>query len=108
MTDFSQEINWGFQGPYLAAMIQILNAIGALCLVYAYRYGKAIVVSPLTNAIAPVITIIISLIIYSVVPHTVTLIGMIVAITAVFLLAIVEERDRKSTRLNSSHVAISY
>ncbi|GAH81997.1 unnamed protein product [marine sediment metagenome] len=22
MTDFSQEINWGFRGPYLAAMIQ--------------------------------------------------------------------------------------
>lgn len=100
MTDFSQEINWGFQGPYLAALIQILNAIGALCLVYAYRYGKAIVVSPLTNAIAPVITIIISLIIYSVVPHTVTLIGMIVAITAVFLLAIVEESTEKAEELN--------
>lgn len=91
MTDFSQEINWGFKGPYLAFLIQILNSIGALCLVFAYRYGKAIVVSPLTNAIAPVITIIISLVLYSVFPHTVTLIGMIVAIVATFLLAIVEE-----------------
>lgn len=100
MTDFSQEINWGFEGPYLAALIQILNAIGALCLVYAYRYGKAIVVSPLTNAIAPVITITISLIIYSVVPHTVTLIGMIVAISAVFLLAIVEESTEKADEID--------
>jgi len=25
MTDFSQEINWSFNGPYLAAIIQILN-----------------------------------------------------------------------------------
>lgn len=91
MTDFSQEINWGFKGPYLAFLIQILNSIGALCLVFAYRYGKAIVVSPLTNAIAPVITIIISLVLYSVFPHTVTLVGMIVAIVATFLLAIVEE-----------------
>ncbi|CAN5338075.1 DMT family transporter [soil metagenome] len=91
MTDFSQEINWGFKGPYLAFLIQILNSIGALCLVFAYRYGKAIVVSPLTNAIAPVITIVISLVLYSVFPHTVTLIGMIVAIIATFLLAIVEE-----------------
>jgi drug/metabolite transporter (DMT)-like permease len=96
MTDFSQDINWGFQGPYLAAMIQILNAVGALCIVYAYRYGKAIVVSPLTNAIAPVITIVISLLLYAVFPHTVTLIGMIVAITATFLLAIVEESTEKA------------
>jgi len=30
LTDFSTDINWGFKGPYLAAMIQILNSIGAL------------------------------------------------------------------------------
>jgi drug/metabolite transporter (DMT)-like permease len=95
MTDFSQDINWGFRGPWLAAMIQILNSIGALCLVFAYRYGKAIVVSPLTNAIAPVITIIISLTLYAVFPHIITLVGMIVAITAAFLLAIVEESNEK-------------
>jgi drug/metabolite transporter (DMT)-like permease len=95
MTDFSQNINWGFRGPWLAAMIQILNSIGALCLVFAYRYGKAIVVSPLTNAIAPVITIIISLILYAVFPHIITLIGMIAAITAAFLLAVVEESNEK-------------
>lgn len=102
MTDFSQEINWGFRGPYLAAMIQILNAIGALCLVYAYRYGKAIVVSPLTNAVAPVITIILSLILYAVLPHTITLIGMILAITSTFLLAIVEESTEKVEEIEMS------
>ena len=37
-------------------MIQILNAVGALTLVYAFRYGKAIVVSPLINAGAPLLT----------------------------------------------------
>lgn len=95
MTDFSQDINWGFKGPYLAALIQVLNSIGALCLVFAYRYGKAIVVSPLTNAVAPVITIVISLLLYAVFPHTVTLIGMIIAIVATFLLAIVEESTEK-------------
>lgn len=99
MTDFSRDINWGFHGPYLAAMIQILNALGALCLVYAYRYGKAIVVSPLTNAIAPVITIIISLTLYAVFPHTVTLAGMVLAICATFLLAIVEESNEKVEEL---------
>ncbi|MEX0646480.1 MAG: EamA family transporter [Balneolaceae bacterium] len=99
MTDFSQDINWGFKGPYLAALIQILNSVGALCLVYAYRFGKAIVVSPLTNAVAPVITIIISLTLYAVFPHTVTLIGMIIAIIATFLLAVVEESNEKAEEI---------
>ena len=40
----------------------MLNAIGALTLVYAFRYGKAIVVAPLTNAGAPLVTAVISLI----------------------------------------------
>jgi drug/metabolite transporter (DMT)-like permease len=87
MTDFRQQINWGFKGPYLAAGIQILNSIGALFIVYAFRYGKAIIVSPLTNAGAPVITIIISLLIYGVFPHMVILIGMLLALAAIFLLA---------------------
>lgn len=92
MTDFTQPINWGFKGPYLAAMIQILNSIGALCLVYAFRYGKAIIVSPLTNAGAPVLTIIISLIIYQVIPHDITISGMVVAVIAAFLMAIEPEK----------------
>lgn len=86
MTDFSKNINWGFKGPWLAAIIQIANAIGALMLVYALRYGKAIIVVPMT-ALAPVITIIISLIIYSVVPHWIVLGGMLLAVIAIYLLA---------------------
>lgn len=87
MTDMSQPINWGFKGPYLAAIIQILNAIGALMLVYAIRFGKVIIVAPLTNAVAPIITIILSLIIYAVVPNPVIIIGMIIAMIAVYLIA---------------------
>ena len=56
MTDFSQPINYGLDGPGLAAVIQLLNAIGALTLVFAFRYGKAIIVSPLVNAGAPLLT----------------------------------------------------
>jgi len=40
MTDFSHSVNWGWDGPWLAAGIQMLNAVGALLLVYAFRYGK--------------------------------------------------------------------
>jgi len=95
MTDFDQAINWGFKGPYLTALIQILNAIGALAIVYAFRYGKAMIVSPLTNAVAPVITIIISLILYQVIPHWIIVAGMIFAVSSIFLLA-VEDSDAAS------------
>ena len=91
MTDFSAEINWGMDGPLLAAGIQILNAVGALCLVYTFRYGKAIIVSPLTNAVAPVITVLLSLTIYSVVPGPVTIVGIACAVFAAFLFALEEE-----------------
>lgn len=87
MTDFSRDINWGLSGPYLATVIQLLNAVGALFLVYAFRYGKAIIVSPMTNAGAPMITIILSLIIYATIPHTVIIVGMLLAILAIFLMA---------------------
>jgi drug/metabolite transporter (DMT)-like permease len=86
MTDFSSAINWGFKGPWLTAMIQILNAIGALTLVYALRYGKAIVVVPMTG-LAPVITVVISLIVYGVVPGGVLLTGLILASVAIVLLS---------------------
>ena len=66
MTDFTRDINCGFKGPYLAGMIQILNAIGALCLVHAFRYGKAIFVAPMITALSPVITVVLSFAIYAV------------------------------------------
>ena len=88
MTDFGQPINWGPRGPWLAALIQSLNSVGALTLVYAFRHGKAIIVSPMTNAVAPVITIIISLAIYSRVPSAVVVAGMALAVLSTLLLAL--------------------
>ncbi len=86
MTDFSRPINWGFKGPYLAALIQVLNSIGALTLVYALRYGKAIVVIPMT-ALAPMLTVVISLVLYQVIPHPPVAVGLILAATAMVLMA---------------------
>lgn len=86
MTDTSKHINWGFKGPYLAAIIQVFNSIGALTLVYALRYGKAIIVVPIT-ALAPVLTIIISLMLYAIVPHWIVLVGMVMAVIAIYILA---------------------
>lgn len=93
MTDFSVEINWGFKGPWLTAIIQVLNAVGALMIVYAFRYGKAMIVSPLTNAVAPVITIVISLILYQVIPHPVIITGMALALISIFLLALEDDEE---------------
>ena len=90
MTDFSQQIEWGFKGPYLAIMIQTLNAFGALFLVYAFRYGKAIIVAPMTTALSPIITVILSLAIYMVLPHPLTITGMLLAIFAAYLMGVSE------------------
>jgi uncharacterized membrane protein len=87
MTDMSAEINWGFKGPYLAAIIQLLNAIGALTLVYAIRFGKVIIVAPLTFAVSPIITIILSLVLYAVIPHPVIVTGIVFAMIAAYLIA---------------------
>ncbi|MCC5943080.1 MAG: DMT family transporter [Balneolaceae bacterium] len=86
MTDFSADINWGLNGMYSAAAIQSLNAIGFLFFALAIRYGKAIIVVPLMNASAPVVTVILSLIIYAVFPHPVILAGMLVAFIAIYLM----------------------
>jgi uncharacterized membrane protein len=91
MTDFSRPIEYGWQGPGLAAITQILNAVGALTLVYAFRYGRALVVAPLANAGAPMITAIVSMILLGVVPNTVTVIAIVLAFLAAALLAIEPE-----------------
>jgi drug/metabolite transporter (DMT)-like permease len=95
MTDFSQPINYGWNGPYLAAGIQILNAFGALCLVYAFRYGKAIIIAPMTTALSPVLTVIISLIIYAVKPHPLTVAGTVLAIVSALLMGKAESKMEK-------------
>jgi drug/metabolite transporter (DMT)-like permease len=98
MTDFSQPVNWGFKGPYLAGMIQILNAFGALCLVYAFRFGKAIIIAPMTTALSPVITVVISLAIYAVIPHPLIITGMLLAITSAVLMGVEETKTEKAMK----------
>jgi len=91
-TDFKVPVSMGIKGPYLAFLIQMLNSVGALFIVYAFRYGKAIIVSPLTNAVAPVITMVLSLIIYHKIPHQVIIAGMVMAIISIFLMAVEGEK----------------
>ena len=93
MTDFSQPINYSWDGPGLAAAIQILNAIGALTLVFAFRYGKAIIVSPLINAGAPLLTALLSLLLAGAMPGPYKIAGIALALTAALLLAVQPEES---------------
>lgn len=66
--------------------IQILNSIGALTLVYAYRYGKAVVVSPM-EGLSPMVTVLLSLIILSVIPNPIQIAGLVCAAFAMYALS---------------------
>lgn len=66
--------------------IQILNSIGALTLVYAYRYGKAVVVSPM-EGLSPMATVLLSLLILQVVPNPVQIAGLLCAAFAMYSLS---------------------
>ncbi|SHJ96846.1 DMT family transporter [Pseudozobellia thermophila] len=90
MTDFSETVNWENDGLLLSIGVQSLNAFGVLFLVYAFRYGKAIIVAPMTTALSPVLTVVISLAIYSVVPHPIIIGGIVLAIIASVLMVMAE------------------
>jgi drug/metabolite transporter (DMT)-like permease len=106
LTDRSQPVNWGWDGPGLAALIQVLNAIGALTLVYAFRYGKAIIVAPLSNAGAPLATAVISLIALGVMPGALKIVGLVLALLASVLLAIEPDAADESVA-GESHPVIA-
>jgi len=97
MTDWSQPVNTGLDGPWMTAAIQLLNAVGALTLVYAFRYGKAIVVAPLTNAGAPLVTAVLALLFASVVPGPLKMVGLVLALIASLLLVLEPEPERDPT-----------
>jgi uncharacterized membrane protein len=87
MTDFGKPINFGFSGPGMAAATQALNAVGALTLVHALRQGKALVVSPLVNAGAPLLTTAIAMALAGTVPGMYKLAGIGLSLVASLLLA---------------------
>lgn len=85
--------------------IQILNAIGALTINYAYRYGKAIIVSPM-QGLAPVVTIIISLVLYGKIPGEMLLIGLVLATMAILSLSLEPAKTQKGERKRITWMAL--
>jgi drug/metabolite transporter (DMT)-like permease len=83
-TFFAQE---GAMTPFWSSFgIQILNSIGALTLVYAYRHGKAVVVSPM-EGLAPMVTVLLSLVILHVIPNPLQIAGLVCAAFAMYALS---------------------
>ena len=81
---FAQE---GAMTPFWSSFgIQILNSIGALTLVYAYRHGKAVVVSPM-EGLAPMVTVLLSLVILHVIPNPLQITGLVCAGFAMYALS---------------------
>jgi uncharacterized membrane protein len=79
-------------GFLLTFAIQSLNAVGCLLFVYAIRLGKAIVVVPMINGLFPMVTIIVSLLIYREIPSRYNSTGMVLALVAVLFMAFDEVR----------------
>ena len=83
-TFFAQE---AVMGTFWSSFgIQILNSIGALTLVYAYRYGKSVVVSPM-EGLAPMVTVLLSLVILHVIPNPLQIAGLVCAAFAMYALS---------------------
>ncbi|MFG3028866.1 DMT family transporter [Streptomyces sp. NPDC048253] len=80
-----------WQAPALTAGTQILNSAGALFLVMALSRGKASVVAPVTNALAPVLTIVLSLVVYQTLPTLWATIGIVLALGGSTLMVYADE-----------------
>ncbi|MEV0307875.1 DMT family transporter [Nonomuraea fuscirosea] len=81
-----------WQAPALTAVTQVLNAAGALFLVMALSRGKAAVVAPITNALAPVLTIVLSLAVYQTLPSIYGAIGIVLALGGSTLMVYADEK----------------
>ena len=90
MGGLPQSAPW--QAPTLAAGTQLLNAVGALFLVMALSRGKASIVAPVTNALAPVLTIALSLLIYQTFPSIFGAAGIVLAIAGSTLMVYSDEK----------------
>jgi drug/metabolite transporter (DMT)-like permease len=81
---------YGWAVPTKVFFVQILNAIGAFTLVYANRYGKAMVIAPLADACSPVICCLLSIVLLLIarmdaLPTIWQVSGMVAAISCVLI-----------------------
>ncbi|MDQ3534977.1 MAG: DMT family transporter [Bacteroidota bacterium] len=97
LTDFTQPIGWG-TAFYVTIAIQLLNVIGVVTMVFALSMGKVIVISPVSS-LAPMITTILSLFIYSRIPYVLNMYGILIALISLGLVTygeVVSNRNKAS------------
>jgi uncharacterized membrane protein len=70
-----------WQAPALAGGTQLLNAVAALFMVMALSRGKASLVVPVTSALSPVLTTVLSLVAYQRLPSALVALGIMLAVT---------------------------
>jgi drug/metabolite transporter (DMT)-like permease len=85
-------LSFPWQAPALTAITQLLNAVGALFLVMAMSRGKATIVAPVTNALAPVLTIVLSLIVFQTLPTGFQVAGIVLALVGSSLMVYSTEK----------------
>ena len=85
-------LDFPWQAPVLTAGTQLLNAVGALFLVMALSRGKATIVAPITNALAPALTIVVSLIAYQTLPSPYGAVGIALALIGSTLMVYSDEK----------------
>jgi drug/metabolite transporter (DMT)-like permease len=84
-------LGYPWQASALAGGTQLLNAIAALFLVMSLSRGKASLVVPVTSALSPVLTTLLSLATYREVPSVVVALGIMLAIAGSALATTTEE-----------------
>lgn len=99
MGHFPSDAPW--QAPALTLGTQLLNAVGALFLVMALSRGKATIVAPVTNALAPVLTIVLSLAVYRTLPSVYGFIGIVLAIGGSTLMVYADESEAEPSTAES-------
>jgi drug/metabolite transporter (DMT)-like permease len=73
-------LGYPWQAPALAGGTQLLNAVAALFMVMTLSRGKASLVVPVTSALSPVLTVVLSLVAYHRLPTTVASCGIALAL----------------------------
>jgi len=89
-------LDFPWQAPALTAGTQVLNSIGALFLVMAMSRGKASIVAPVTNALAPVLTIVLSLVVFGAQPSAFQVAGIVLALVGSTLMVYRAEKSSES------------
>jgi drug/metabolite transporter (DMT)-like permease len=73
-------IDGGWEAPLVTFLIQLLNACSALFLVVALGRGRASVVSPVTGALSPALTVVVSLVVSRTIPSAGGAIAVLLAL----------------------------